>query len=200
MARCMTCDYPVSDDRERVGARCPSCHHPLYEPATRKARPARPDEAACALHPGMESVVDCARCRKHACETCRTMWRGKVLCVACVDAALATAEATPAQAQATAWQAFASLLFGGGAWLVAGLVLLFLRSAPSLGEWAPIALLSGLVVLFALSLLAAVAVGQAVAALRGQAENPHLAVAGLCLGGLYVGVLFGLGALSLWQG
>lgn len=200
MARCSTCDYPISDDRERVGARCPSCHHPLYEPSTRKARKARPDEASCAVHPSRESVIDCARCHKHACETCRTQWRNQVLCVACVDAALGTAEAAPAQALASSRQAFAALVFGGGAWLMAGLVVLFLRAAPSMGEWAPIAILSGLIVLFALSLMAAIGVGQGVTALRGQAENGNLAMAGLCLGGLYVGVLFGLGVLSLWQG
>ena len=35
MALCPSCEYPISDDRERVGARCPSCRDPLYEPPGR---------------------------------------------------------------------------------------------------------------------------------------------------------------------
>ena len=92
MPRCPHCDYPVPDDRERVGARCPNCHDPLYEPALRFSRRAREGEASCAAHPGMESVSVCARCNQHLCETCRTRWRNVIICAACVDRALASGE------------------------------------------------------------------------------------------------------------
>ena len=35
MARCPSCEYPLPDDRERLGARCLGCRDPLYEPAGR---------------------------------------------------------------------------------------------------------------------------------------------------------------------
>ena len=57
MARCPSCEYPLPDDRERLGARCPNCRDPLYEPPTRYSRPAREGEAACTAHKGMEAVT-----------------------------------------------------------------------------------------------------------------------------------------------
>ena len=48
-------------------------------------------------------------------------------------------------------------------------------------------------------LVAALGVGQAVAALRTRGENAPRAVAGLLLGGLYAGVLLGAATLFLWQ-
>src|SRR5947209_9972846 len=121
MARCPHCDYPIPDDRERVGARCPSCHDPLYEPAERFSRRAREGEASCALHAHMESVGLCARCGQHLCETCRTRWRGVIVCAACTDQALATSEASSEQGRIHSRQATASALLSGGAWLGGGL-------------------------------------------------------------------------------
>lgn len=200
MARCQTCEYPISDDRERVGARCPSCHDPIYEPPTRMARPARPDEAACATHPQWESVGTCARCGQHLCETCRTRWRGLVLCGACVSKALDSAEATPAQAQAGYRQALASVLFSGAAWAIAAAAGTILRLGPAAGaDAAPVYALAGLLLLAAAVLPAAVGVGQAMAALRGETEQVAMALTGLAAGGLYAAVVLGLGSLTLWQ-
>ncbi|MGL4552601.1 MAG: hypothetical protein ACRC33_15620 [Gemmataceae bacterium] len=200
MARCPYCEYPLSDDRERLGARCPSCHDPLYEPPTRKARPARPDEPTCAAHPAMESVGPCARCGRHVCETCRTRWRGVVLCIACVQKAIDGAEATPAMARAGRAQAQAAVAFSAAGWLLAaaGAGLLYLARG-SAGDAAPVLTLSALVAAGLGAVPAALGVGQAAAALRGQTEQERLAWAGLGLGGAYVGLALGLGAMGLWQ-
>src|SRR5688572_19849885 len=128
MPRCPHCDYPVPDDRERVGARCPSCRDPLYEPALRFSRRSREGEASCALHAGMESVSVCARCNQHLCETCRTKWRNVIIGAACVDRARGSGEARPAQLTSVARQTKAALLLGLGAWLVGGLAVGVMRA------------------------------------------------------------------------
>lgn len=197
---CPSCGKSLPEDRDRVGARCPSCHDPLYEPPTRMARPARPEEPVCALHPNRESVSPCARCGQHVCETCRTRWRGQVLCLACVHRALDTAEATPAMAQASRRQTRAALLFSLLAWLTCGLGLWLLHQA-SMGTVAsaPLMTLLGLIVLCVAVLPACIGAGQALAALRGLAEQPALAWAGFALGAGYAGLLVGLGIVGLWQ-
>src|SRR5258708_31449056 len=131
MARCHSCDYPLPEDRERVGAGCPRCRDPLYEPAGRISRLARPGEASCPVHAGMESVGLCHRCGEQLCEVCRTRWRGHILCAACIDRALQTSEATPEQARANARQARLALWFGGGAWLLSAAALGVLQLAGS---------------------------------------------------------------------
>jgi hypothetical protein len=114
--------------------------------------------------------------------------------------AFTAAEATPAQAQATQNQAYASVALGGSAWVGAGLALFLATRASALGDYAHVLLLSCVVLVAALALAASVGVGQAVAALRDRTEHIFLAGLGLVLGGLYVGVLLGLGGLALWQG
>lgn len=199
MARCPTCSYPIPDDRERVGARCPSCHDPLYEPAGRVARPAREGEAACTLHDDMESVGVCRRCGGHVCETCRTRWRGQVLCAGCVEKALTTSEAISPQIQEQRRSALASLAFGGAAWLLAIVaVVIMLRFGQPGSRAAVVTTFFGLLTLAANALLAAVGLGHALAALRGRTFR-GLALAGMAVSGLYVGVVLGLGALALWQ-
>jgi hypothetical protein len=166
---------------------------PLHEPA-RVARPARSGEPACARHPAWESVGACARCKLDVCQTCRTRWRGKVLCVACVDRAFASGEAGPPEAQVAARQAHLSAYLAGGAW-AGGLVgaLLLSRAEGDALTLLALTLLSGL------ALVAAAGVGQALAALRGRTEQAGLAQLGLLLGGAYVGLLIGWAGLSLWM-
>jgi hypothetical protein len=189
----------LPDDRERVGARCPSCHDPLYEPSTRFSRLARPDEASCAVHAGMESVGTCDRCGKQVCETCRTRWRGRIWCAACVDQALGGGENAPEQPRIHSRQAFLAVGLGLGAWIVSLLaVVLLLALIRRSGEAPGATFLVGLVLMSNI-LVAAVGVGQALAALRSGGDRRVLALVGLGLSGLYVGVLLGLGVFGLWQ-
>jgi hypothetical protein len=140
----------------------------------------------------------------HLCETCRTRWRGLIICAACADLALSSSEASSEQDRIHNRQANASALLSGGAWLVGGLALGVLTLLSGRGSnLAVILTFLALMFLGGAGLLAAVGVGQAVAALRTSDGRNRVAsgfaVAGLGLGGLYVALLLGAGLLTLWQ-
>lgn len=197
MNHCPSCDYPLPHDRERVGARCPNCRDPLYEPPSRVSRPAHEGEGACALHTGREAVDTCGRCGNYFCEVCRTRWRDQVLCAACVERALASREATPEQARTHFRQALVGLLMGLGAWMVfiLGLLLVFVAVLANNNLF----LLLLVVLLFvAAMLLAVIGTGHAVAALRTRGQHMILATSGLLIGGLFLGVFLGNYILELW--
>jgi hypothetical protein len=190
----------LPDDRERIGARCPNCRDPLYEPPTRFSRLARPDEASCAVHAGMESVGTCDRCGKQVCETCRTRWRGRIWCAPCVDQALGGGEHASEQARTHSRQAYLALGLGSAVWIVSLLALLLLQVlARRTGPASPGAVFLVGLVLVSNILVAAIGVGQALAALRSGGQRGGVALVGLGLSGLYVGVLLGLGVIGLWQ-
>src|SRR3954469_22288991 len=134
MSRCHSCDYPLPPDRERLGARCPHCRDPLYEPPGRYGRPAHEGEAACPVHAGVESVGTCGRCGNYVCETCRTRWRDQLLCAACVDRALDSGEAAPEQERAHFRQALLGLVLGGAAWVLTGLAFLVIVAAAAVAS------------------------------------------------------------------
>ena len=56
-----------------------------------------------------------------------------------------------------------------------------------------------LLVLAANVLVAALGVGQAVAALHAGGEKSRMAGLGLVLGGLYIAVMLGVGVMFFWQ-
>jgi hypothetical protein len=205
MARCASCEYPLPTDRDRLGSRCPRCRDPIYEPAGRYPRPAQPGEATCVAHPDSESVGVCARCGSYVCEACRTMWRGQVLCVACLDKLFAAGEATPEAARLHFRQGMLALAFGLGAWLLCGLALggvslsgSALTSA-SASEWQVSVLLMVLVLFVGGVVCALFGVGHSAAALRARGGTLTLAGVGLVLSGLFLGILIGLSAFSVWQ-
>jgi hypothetical protein len=182
-----------------MGARCPNCRDPLYEPPTRLSRPARPGESVCAVHPGREAVGSCGRCGNYACEVCRTPWRDASLCAACVDRILEKREALPAQVRAHKRQAILAVWLGAGAWLLSVLAfVLFGLTASSGNIGAAMAMfLVFLVALPVSSCAGVIAVGQAVAALRTRGPHMILSTIGLVLGALYVGALMGFLSLSI---
>lgn len=203
MARCPSCDNSLPEEREKVGSRCPNCHDPIYEPPTRFPRPAREEEATCAVHPGMESVGTCGRCGNYLCETCRTRWRGKVWCAACVNRALGAGERTPEQERGHFRQALFSLVFGGGAWLLSAVAFVVLGVFAAAAGTLQAQLLAGVVIIGVLTgnvLLGALGVGQAVAALRTRGSHMILATIGLIIGGLYIGAIQGFLLFVIWQG
>lgn len=197
MNRCPSCDYPLPPDRERIGARCPNCRDPLYEPPGRISRPVREDEGGCALHAGRETVGTCGRCGNYFCEVCRTRWREQILCAACADRALASREATPEQARAHFRQALLGLLMGLGAWCFFLLGQLFILGA-LFAERNPLLILLGLLLVVCAVLLAVVGTGQAAAALRTRGAHMILATSGFLIGGLFLGVFIGNYVLQLW--
>jgi hypothetical protein len=197
MARCPSCDYPLPEDRERLGARCPNCRDPLYEPPARHSRPAREGDGSCAVHAGRESVGTCGRCGNYLCAVCRTPWRNLILCPACVERALESREAAPEQARAHARQAILSVCLGGGAWLLSALMIFLLAFVGSalgreLGPWQLGLIVLALLVILADLFPAAIGLGQAVAAIRVRGTHMVLATIGLIVSGLYLGAFIGL--------
>jgi hypothetical protein len=196
---CPNCGFPLPHDREHLGARCPSCHDPLYEPPTRMARPSREGEATCYVHGGMTSVGECAKCRHQMCETCRTRWRGKILCSPCVDNILC-GQPDPGFDAPRFLQARGAAGLGVATWLVGIPALLALgRLGSGGGTFAVVSTFVVLSVLLGNVLLASLAMGQAVASLRATQQYRELALTGLVLGGLYTALALGVGTLTIWQ-
>ena len=198
MPRCQVCEYPIPDDRERAGARCPSCHEPLYEPSGRMARPPQDGEATCAVHAAMGTVGVCARCGNDLCETCRTRWRGQILCATCVDRALGTSAAHTTHARAGQRQSVRAIVTACLVWLIAAVAVFAHTRFATPGDR------SAIVVTFAVFLvlvadvgLAAFAIGQSIAALRVPEVGRAVPLVGLGVAGVYVAVMLGLGVLGL---
>lgn len=196
MQRCPSCDYPLPHDRERIGARCPNCRDPLYEPAGRISRPAREGEGACALHAGRETVGVCSRCGNYFCEVCRTRWRDRIVCLACAERALAAREATPEQARAQYRQALLGLLLSLAAW--AAFILAILLAIVAVAAKNMFLILVMLFLFIAAILIGVVGTGHAAAAVRARGPHLIMATSGLLIGGLFLGVCLGYYLLNLW--
>jgi hypothetical protein len=201
MSRCPSCDYPLPADRERLGARCPNCRDPLYEPPERVGRPAREGEGSCAVHEAVETVGVCARCGNYLCEVCRTQWRGQIVCGACVQRALESKEASPETARGSFLQALLSIGLGIGAWVLMPIGLLVMGVAVLVGSMAAqlILLLLGMIVLAVAVGMAVFGIGSAATVLRMRGGSMILAVVGLLICCLHIGVLIGFFTMSLWQ-
>lgn len=196
MNRCPSCDYPLPRDRNRLGARCPNCREPLYESRSRPSRPARPGEGACALHPGQEAAGACGRCGNYYCTVCRTRWRDRILCPACVERALESHEAAPEHTRAHRRQAVLGLLIGVGGWatlILAALVIFLGNKTTNIG----LLLLAFLMILGAV-VLAVLGLGQAAAAIRSRGPHMIAATSGLLVSGLFLGVFIGIYIFRLW--
>jgi len=196
MNHCPSCDYPLPYDRERIGARCPNCRDPLYEPPGRTSRPAREGEGACALHAGREAVGTCGRCGNYLCDVCRTRWRDQILCPACVERALQSREATPEQARAHTRQAVLGLVLGLSAWGI--MLVAVLVAAVAVGLKTPALILLAFLLIIGAPLAGVLGLGQAAAALRSRGRHMIAAVAGLLVSGLFVGAFVGLFVFNLW--
>jgi hypothetical protein len=201
MFRCPSCDYPLPPDRERMGARCPNCRDPLYEPPTRLSRPASEGESACAVHPGRQAVGACGRCGNYACEVCRTPWREHSLCAACVDRILEKQEALPEQVRTHKRQAIVAMCLGGGSWVLAVLTFLLVGVAGASGNQDALMATAMLAFFFlaANTCGACIGIGHGVAALRTRGPYMVVATIGVILGALYIGVLIGFFSLTLYS-
>src|SRR5438067_252913 len=139
MQRCRSCRSPLRGSRRRIGARCPQCRRPLYEPAADEvdSRARGPAQGLCAVHPASGAIGTCPRCGNFLCAVCRTRWRGRSLCVACVERALEANEAAPEEVRAHLRQAVLALVFGLAAWGMALVAVLFVAMGMSAGEGGP---------------------------------------------------------------
>jgi hypothetical protein len=193
MIRCPECRERLAGDPDRYGARCPACRAPLYDEPPRRRR-GTDDDGQCAVHPDNPAVGTCGRCGNYLCDACRTRWRERWLCAACVDLALERKEAVPAEASAHLRQALLALGCGVGGWLI--FLLGALLAAASGGDNFGLVLLAGLTIL-ASPVPAVFGVGQGIAALRARGDHMILATLGLVLSGLNVGVFIGLFSFTI---
>jgi hypothetical protein len=174
---------------------------PLYErPELFKPRPASAPDNVCTLHPGNPAVGTCARCGNFQCDLCRTRWRGRPTCVACVNRALETNEARPEEARVQLWQALGALAFGIGGWLAVALAFVLVLAGMESGG-APnfaLAALGGCLIVGS-PLISVLGVGLGAAALRARGSHMILATVGLILSGLHVGAVIGIFTFSFWK-
>jgi hypothetical protein len=199
MPRCPACREWIDGERDQVGARCPYCRLPLYErPELFKPRPPSTGNL-CTVHPGSPALGACQRCGNFQCDLCRTRWRDRWLCVACVERSLEAGEVRPEETRAHVWQAVLSLVLGLASWVLTVLAILLVAAAGASGKIEP-----GLAVLFVLVLFsspvpAVFGVGLGAAALYGRGHHMILATIGLILSGLHAGAFIGLLSFALWN-
>jgi hypothetical protein len=189
MAICPECGERLPADPDRTGARCPACREPLYD-ERRGRRRREPEDGQCAVHPENPALGTCARCGNYLCAVCRTRWRDRWLCAACVDLALERGDAVPAEAGAHLRQSLLGLGLGVLSWVIflAGFLL---AVAGMTGDSKGLVILAGFTIFLA-PLPAAVGLGQAIAAIRARGDHMILATLGLVLSGVNVGVFIGI--------
>jgi hypothetical protein len=203
MPRCPACREWIAGDRDRVGARCPHCRLPLYErPELFKPRPDAP-ESHCSVHPTNPALGACQRCGNFQCDLCRTRWRGRFLCAACVDRALESGEVRPEEQTAHLWEAILALVLGILAWLTLLTAILMIAAIMGNGgevrENAPVVILAGLLLLGSL-VPSAFGTGLGAAALYTRGSHKILATIGLLLSGVHIGAFIGLFTFQTWNG
>jgi hypothetical protein len=194
MARCPECGEFLPADPDRHGARCPVCREPLYDDPPARRRPA--EVGQCPVHPDNPALGTCGRCGNYVCAVCRTRWRQRWLCAACVDLALERRETVPAEAAAHLRQSLLALGLGVAGWLIFAFGFVLAAAGFSADNFA-LMMLGGLTLILA-PLPAALGVGQAIAALRARGDHMILATLGLVLSGANVGIF--IGAMSFGIG
>jgi hypothetical protein len=151
------------------------------------------------VHTGVEAVGACGKCGKLMCETCRTPYRNRIVCTACIEQALESGEAASEQGRSLWRQAMLSLGLGVLAWLVPLLYYFGIQGAwesdqPLPRAWALLAVL----VTLASFLPAVFGLGLATASVRTRGAHTIPATLGLILGGAYAGTLLGILVLGAW--
>jgi hypothetical protein len=194
MTRCPVCGERLPGDPDRHGARCPACREPLYDPPPRRRDLV---DGQCAVHPDNPALGTCGRCGNYLCATCRTRWRDRWLCAACVDRALERKEAVPAEASAHLRQALLALGLGVASW--GFLLLASLLALAGMGSQNVVLVALGGLAVLASPLPAILGLGQGMAAIRARGDHMILATLGLVLCGLHVGVMIGLISFGIAQ-
>jgi hypothetical protein len=198
MLPCANCGDPLRGVPEKVGARCPTCREPLYEPA-RDPHVQASDGSCCAVHPSNGSVGTCQRCGNFVCGVCWTRWHDRSLCSACASRALDDGEA-PHTSRAHFWQAMLAVIFGVLAWLLTlGAILLMVLGFAMTNQSEEMVLLVGVggLVLLASPFPAVLGVGVAAAAIRARGNHMIMSTIGLVLSGLHAGMIVGLFTFSV---
>jgi hypothetical protein len=201
---CQYCGEYVEDKSDKLAARCPRCREPLYERAggPRLASEQDPgdDRGVCTLHTGNAAAGTCQRCGNFVCRVCRTRWDGRSVCLACVERALQDMERSPEEARAHRRQAVLALVLGLSSWgmIIGGILLVLIAFASGPAGGASLAGL-GFFLFLGSPLPATFGVGQGVAAVRARGDRLIIAISGLVLSALHLGVLSGLLLVALWR-
>lgn len=204
MPRCHACRGLILGDRESTGARCPHCREPLYQQPRDYRRGPLPEGITngtrCTVHEGNVALATCQRCGNFMCEFCWTRWRGRSVCVACVERARTTDETTPFEVRAHYRRGVWAVVLGGSAWAITliATVLLVLASAGTGETNAALIGLSFLLVLPA-PLAAVLGLGQAAAAIRTRGDHMILATMGLILSSTHVAFFIGALSFAIWE-
>jgi hypothetical protein len=195
MLPCPVCGDPLLGDRERIGARCPTCREPLYEQDRDPHRLAA-DGSRCVKHPNNGAAGTCQRCGNYLCNICWSRWHDQSLCAACVERALQGGEATPTEARGHLLQAVLAVVFGVIAWLTTiGTIVMIVAGVQGENEFLAGV---GMIVFLASPVPAVVGMGQGVAAIRARGNHMIMATIGLILSGLHAGMMVGLFTVSVW--
>src|SRR6266851_3591312 len=199
MPRCRHCRSPLRRDPEEIGARCPRCREPLFE---QRANYERVEDGAasagnlCAVHRRNPAQSTCQRCGNYMCQVCRTRFRARSLCTACVDRVLESQEATPQDGRAHFWQAILAIISGVAGWAITlfGLILIGVGVE---SDSMPLVGVGGLVIL-ASPVTAIAGVGLGASAIRTRGNHMIMATIGLLLSAFQIGVIIGLTTFSLF--
>jgi hypothetical protein len=202
MLPCSTCGDPLRGDLTKIGARCPSCREPLYEPARDPRRTSGTHEALtgsrCTAHANNPAVGTCQRCGDYLCCVCWTRWHGQALCGKCLARSLEGGETAPVEARAHFRQAILAIVFGSLAWLITLLAFLMVFAGAA-GQMNVILIGFGVLILLGSPAPAILGVGQGAAAIRARGDHMIMATIGLILSGLHVGMLIGMFTFSMWD-
>jgi hypothetical protein len=200
MPRCQSCGFRLPEDRDGVGARCPHCRSPLYQPPERIPYEAAEGEPACTVHPGNASVGTCGRCGNFLCDTCRTRWGDLVLCAACVDRALRAGDTLPGRQRQHYRHALFGLMGGVTAWVVTGgLIGLGFLLHETGGPEATVFLVPLVLLMMGAAVLVALGgLSFSAAALRTGGDSMILATLGLLLSGIHFGAMIGAMLFGIW--
>jgi len=193
--RCRNCLKNFRRDPEKLGARCPQCRLPFYE---REQVPADPltEDGICPAHPENVSVGTCQRCGNFVCVVCRTAWQKRTLCVECVTRALDDRTPTAVVGQITA--SALSIILGIVAWVIMAGAIILAAAAMLAQENLVLVALAGLMIMGS-AVPSLLGLGQGASAIRARGGHLVLAMVGLILSGLHIGILIGLFSFSIWQ-
>ena len=192
MIECRSCRGLFRAPADKIGARCPKCHMPLFDRGDRG--PKDVDLGVCIQHQESTAVARCHQCRQAVCGVCRTKWFGTTLCPACFEAALASDAPNPKELARLGARAAWSFALALTAWIIVACALLvILAMRPSSGVTLAL-------VLAVISLLpAAFAVGQGCAVVLVRGPRTRLATTGMALAAAHLGIFVGVLFLNLWH-
>jgi hypothetical protein len=173
----------------------------LYERAATVRRAEDEDEGQCVTHPDNVAAGTCHRCGNFYCSVCRTRWRRQLLCLACLQRALETREASPEEARAHYLQALWSLICGIGGWAAGLLGVVLMAVGLQAGPQDPsfLAVVLGFFLILGAPAFAVPGLGLGATAIRARGDHLILATAGMVLSALMAGAVVGVICLGIWR-